>query len=300
MKNIGILVGQDADLPKSKIKNLPVSIFPFVVNWEGYDLMRKAQKNNTEDIRPKTSQPSAQTLYTLFNKNLKIYEDILVITISSALSGTYNAAKQAKKLFKQDFQKRIHIIDSQTSTGSEGLLVLKAAELVHSKQTINKIVEKLKQGIKNTRLLGVFDDPRWLKLGGRINNVQALVVKNMLRAGFRPILTIRNGKITTQKVRREKDKANALFLQFKNEMHNVILIRQLAEKNPMRSFGFQPQDDIRVAITHGDCEKDADVLKKLVQNYNKNITIEFINTISPVVGVHLGPDSLIISWMMKY
>lgn len=276
MTSIGILVGEDADLPKNLIKDLPVEVFPFVTDWEGYKAMRGKK------INPKTSQPSAEILKIFYLKNLKKYKSILVFTISSSLSGAYNSAIQAKKLLPKDFQKRIHILDSQTSTGAEGLIVLKILEILkdHPKESIDAIIKKANSFIASVHLLGVFDDPCYLQKGGRINFVQGLVIKNMLKAGFRPILTVQNGKIVTKKIQREKDKANALFAQFREEIDSIH------------------GGNVIVAITHGDCAKDAKKLKKLVENYSKSVKIEFVNIISPVVGSHLGPDSLIISWIV--
>ena len=267
MKNIGVLVGEDADLPKNKIQNLPISIFPFVV-YRSKGL-------------PKTSQPSVKTFEELFIKNLRIYQELLVITISSSLSGTYNSALQARKLFNERDQKRVHIVDSKISTGGEALIVLRIAEMVKSGESIKEILSKINQCISKTYLLGVFDNPKWLKRGGRINAVQSLVIENMLRAGFRPILTVKDGKIVAKKIQRERNKTKALFEQFKKEILHFV------------------QDDIRVAITHADCEKDASDLKKLVHEFDKSIKIEFVNIISPVIGAHLGPGSLIISWMVN-
>lgn len=281
MKNIGILVGEDADLPQNVIQYLPIITFPFIVNWQGYGAMR------IKNIKyaPTTSQPSVKTLVELFNKNLKIYEELLVITISSYLSGgTYNAALQAKKLLTKHDQDRIHIIDSQTSSGAEGLLVLKVAKQIAMGDSTTKIIKDLNKNIYNTHLLGVFDNPTWLQKGGRINAIQAMLVKNMLKTGFRPILTIRDGKIVTKKIQKlARNKANALFVEFKEEYSGASKVSS---------------HKVTVAITHADCETDANKLKNLIANYNKNITIKFINIISPVVGAHLGPDSLIISWMV--
>ncbi|MEK7534431.1 MAG: DegV family protein [Patescibacteria group bacterium] len=274
---LGILVGEDADLPKSVMQDLPVRIFPFIVDWKGYGAMRSLEDKEF----PKTSQPSIKTFEKFFAQNLKEFKELLVITISSSLSGTYNSAMQAKKLLEKNEQKRVHIIDSKTSTGAEALIVLKVAQLIKLNERVSEILLKLNRYIGRTYLLGVFDDPKWLKKGGRINSLQAIVIRNMLKTGFRPILTIKDGKIVTKKIQMNaRDKTTALFSQFKEEVHDKI----------------NSNKHISVAITHADCERDAIKLKNLVANYNKNITIKFVNEISPVVGAHLGPDSLIISW----
>jgi len=233
---------------------------------------------------PTTSQPSAKTFKELFTDNLKKYQDIIVITISESFSGTYNSANQAKKILSEKDQKRIHIIDSESSSGSEALLTLKALQLISKELEVDIILRRLKKIIPTLHLIGVFDDPKWLQKGGRINAVQAMLVKNMLKVGFRPILTIRDGQIVTKKIQvNAKDKTGALFSQFKEE---VAIYNGLSKQ-------------ITVVITHSDCKKEAILLKKMIENYSQAITIKFINTISPVIGAHLGYDALLLSWMVE-
>lgn len=263
MNSIGILTGEDADLPKSIIKNSPVHLFPFIVE------------------RLKTSQPSVKTFAELFAKLLKSYQEIIVITISAHFSGTYHSAGQAKKLLSQKDQTRIHIIDSMSSTGAEALLTLKTVELISKNKKIDFILKSLAEIIPNTHLLGVFDNPDSLQAGGRINAVQAVIVKNMLKIGLRSILTIKDGQIITKKVQTNaKNKAAALFKQFKEEI-------------------ISSTKKISVVITHSDCETEAKTLKKMIVDYNQSTDIKFVNTISPVINTHLGKGTLILSWMTE-
>ncbi len=285
MNSIGLLVGEDADLPKDIIKNSPIDIFTFIVNWpslnSSFSFYTQMRKPNIET--PTTSQPSPKTFKNLFTDNLKKYQDIIVITISSCFSGTYNSANQAKKIFSDKDQKRIHIVDSKTSSGSEAILVLKALQLISSKKRLEIILKRLKEIIPTLHLIGVFDDPTWLQKGGRINTVQAMLVKNMLKMGFRPILTIKNGQIITKKVQvNAKDKTGALFNEFREEINT----KDLSKK-------------ITVVITHSDCQKDATKLKNMINSFEESIKIEFINTISPVIGAHLGYDALLLSWIVE-
>ena len=286
MNKIGLLVGEDTDLPKYIIENLPVSIFLYSVNWpslsEGssfYKLMR----SNAKDY-PTTSQPSIQTFKNLFESNLEKYQDLIVITIASHVSGTYNAAIQAKKLLSEQRQRRIHVIDSQSASGAEALLTLKAAELISSHKGLGEIIDTLKKIAPSIHFLGVFDDPRWLQKGGRINKVQALLVQNMLKNGFRPILTIRDGQIVTKKIQMNaKNKAEAMFRQFTEEI-------KTSNESAKR---------ITMVITYSDCEEQANLLKKKVEDFNKSVSVKFINIISPVIGAHLGPDALLLAWVAE-
>lgn len=279
MKKIGILVGEDADLPINLVKNSDIITFPFVLDWENYKSPADFYKSMRElkNKTPKTSQPSAKTFERLIKKALAKYQDILVITVSSKFSGTYNSARQAKKTFSPSDQKRIRIFDSETSSGAEALITLHAHKLINSVSKINLIIKELEKFKLKTRLIGAFEDPRWLESGGRISKIQALIVKNMLKAGFRPVLTIKDGQIVTKKIQANaKNKVNALFGQFKNDNGST-----------------EPAEAV---ITHADCEEDAIKLKEMIENYKPNVTIRFMNFISPVVGSHLGPGTLLLSW----
>ncbi len=285
MKSIGLLVGEDADLPKNIIKKSPIDIFTFIVNWpsftSSFSFYTQMRKPNIK--APTTSQPSAKTFKNLFTDNLKKYKDIIVITISASFSGTYNSANQAKKLLSNKDQKRVHIIDSESSSGAEALFTLKALQLISKKLGVDVVLKKLEEIKTTIHLIGVFDDPTWLQKGGRINTVQTMLVKNMLKVRFRPILTIRDGQIITKKIlANSKDKASALFNQFKEE---ITTTKALSKK-------------ITVVITHSDCKKDATKLKNMINDYNETIKIGFVNIISPVIGTHLGYDALLLSWMV--
>jgi fatty acid kinase fatty acid binding subunit len=283
MNTIGLLVGEDADLPDRLIKKLPVSIFSYTVNLSydtPEDFYQKLRTNRNDT--PMTSQPSVKKFRELLTAGLQKYTDIIVVTISSHFSGTYNAAAQAKKLFPEKDMKRIHLIDSQSASGGEALLIVKLAGLIAEGKTIHAVIDEAPKIISHITFIGVFDDPHWLQKGGRINSVQAALVKNMLKAGFRPVLTIKKGEIVTKKIQmKAKEKAEALFQEFKDET---------VKKNTQQKT---------VVITHSDCEKDALLLKQMIEKETYGTKVAFINTTSSVIGSHLGPDALLLAWIAE-
>ncbi|HVZ11622.1 MAG TPA: DegV family protein [Patescibacteria group bacterium] len=285
MKNIGILVGEDCDLPEKIIKDSGINIFPFVLEWEElkkqseiYKTMRGPHKTS-----PKTSQPSPATFKELFEKCLEKYQDLIVLTVSSKFSGTYNSSVQARKMLDKKLQDRVHIVDSEVSSGAEALLVFEAISMIDTDEKVEKIVEKLRRLSLRVNLLGAFEDPQWLVAGGRLNPIKALLVKNLLKGGFRPILTIKDGQIVVKKIQgNAHDSAEALFNQFKNDFDN-------------RS----PDSEVNVVITHADFEDQANLLSKKLANFSHSVKIKFIHEISPVIGSHLGPGALLLSWIVK-
>lgn len=284
MKSIGIVVGDDADIPQELLKKLNIAVYPFVVEWDDknisnntllYKKMREAEKEKALTF-PRTSQPSVETFVSIFSQALYDHESILVFTISSAVSGCFNSAMQAKKSFSQKDQTRIYIIDSCATTGAEGLLALFTKRLINKGEDITSILAKLKQ--KKVVLYGTFDNPYWAQKGGRINSVQATVVKHMISKGFRPILTLKNGQITNYKIQiGAKDKEVALFKQFKEQVKKDV--------------------QVSIAITHSDCLEKAKTLESIFLKEYPRVTISYISVVSAVVGAHIGPDGLILSWI---
>lgn len=272
MKSFGIIVGEDADFPEDLIKKNNIIIFPFKVDWselknkkDFYKLMRSIKKGG-----PKTSQPAPAVFKRLFEENLKKHDALFVITISSKFSGTYNSAIQARKSLNNAEKNKIHIIDSESSSGAEALLVLQILK--------DNNLKKVKSNINKTKLFGVFDDPKWLVAGGRISSLKGIVVKNMIKSGLRPVLTIISGEIVVKKIQAKgRDKVEVLFAMYKDEAdlkvkHSVI-------------------------ITHADCLQDAKNLAKKLEKFSQSVKIEYVHEISPVIGSHLGPGTLLLSWV---
>ncbi len=272
MKTFGIIVGEDADLPEKLISKNGIITFPFVVDWDEFSAGKKFYKlmRSAKEGGPKTSQPSSAVFKKLFEQNLKKFDELFVITVSSKFSGTYNAAVTARKTFVSNLQKRIHIIDSETSSGAEGLLVLQILK--------DKDLQDIKKLIPKIKLLGVFDDVKWLVAGGRISTLKGIVVKNMIKGGLRPVLTIRDGEIVVKKIQAKgKDRVQALFAVFCDEA--------------------DLKKTCSVVITHADCAADAKKLASKLEKFSKSVKIEYIHEISPVIGSHLGPDTLLLSWL---
>jgi DegV family protein with EDD domain len=284
---IAVVTGSDSDLPPDLITKHSLLLFPFGIVWNPlddvsdlYSLMRNAKELNITDA-PKTSQPSVQACIDVFTKALDTADEIIVVTVSSALSGTFNVAQKACNYMGHEKRKRIHVFDSESSSCAEGLLILQLVQYVNENKKLKDILTLLEEDRKNIHVLGTFDDPTWLARSGRLNPVQLLIVKNMLKAGFRPLLTLKDKKIVNYKIQKNAyNKADAIAKQFFEEIASLTYTT------------------IHVAITHGDCLTDAKDLQTQIEKLAR-VKIEFVSPLSSVVGAHLGPDSLLLSWIAE-
>jgi len=260
--NIGIVVDGAADLPENIIKKYDVSVAPFNIIKSGSTTT--------------TSQPSPKIYKELFRSHLKKYKKIICLTISSRLSGSYNSALQAKNFFDQSDKKRIYVIDSLCVSGGEGLLALKLLELIAKKIKIKKIIATFKRQISHVHTIALVDDPKWAEQGGRLSHSKANIVRLLKKLKLNPFLQIKDGVIK-----------RAGFGYGGQDLANVMFDRLKKTDKSKRA--------LQIIITHTAKRKLVKHLQSLLENYGFKII--FTNDITPVLGVHLGPDSIVCSYV---
>lgn len=289
MLKIGLVVDEGTDLPREIIKKHNISVVPFKIDWpEGEDLpgeniYQKMKEGERKGMKTfvKTSQPSPKDFLEVFKKQLGKFENILCITITSKLSGTYNSAFQAKNFLEEKLQKRISLIDSLNASAGEGLLVVKAIRLIQQGIKIGEIVEELKEAVPKIHLIGMLEDPKWLEASGRLLHPFAVWVRQMQRVGIRPLLGVKKGKIRPIGIKTGvQNMSTALFKEFEAK---TLTLKKRGE-------------NIKVAITHADNFKEAEALKEMVEGKMKNVEIIFFNLISSVLGGIVGPGTLVLAW----
>lgn len=286
MKNATIIVGESASMTKDVIDKFGMIVAPFVVDWPeginlpGNNIFEKMREGERLGIKttPKTSQPSIGLFKKIFEEALENSENIICITISSAISGTYNSAVQAKKMVEEEKQKRIFVFDSFNADASESLLAIKAAEMAEEGKRGNEIMVTLETLSPKTFLFGMLESPKWLEAGGRINHALSIILSQMQKIGMRPILTIKDGLVKPANLKMQaQDTANAIFKQLESTI-----------KNPL-SEGKK----CRVAISHADNLEQAQRLRSMIEEKYPQVKIEFIGITSIVIGAHVGPGTLL-------
>jgi len=289
MKKIGLVVDERADLPKEIIEKNQIATIPIKMDWPDienlpgentFQKMREAEKRGIKSFG-KTSQPSPKDFLDSFKKQLEKFDKIFCLALTSKLSGTYNSAIQAKDLLEPEQKERIFVVDTLNITCGEALLVLKAIDLINEGEDVEEIIKELEKLIPRVRLYGMLEEIKWLEASGRISHTLANWVRRMQKIGFRPIIGIKKGVIKAIGIKAgAKDIPTALFHQFE------------AKTKQFRNRGKK----IRVAITHGDNFEGAQRLKELIEKNLKNTEVVFINLIDNVLGVLVGPDTLILAW----
>ncbi|MGL4483027.1 MAG: DAK2 domain-containing protein, partial [Lactococcus garvieae] len=148
---IAIVTDSIADLPQEFVLAHQVHILPVNVTVGDQNFLDKLTINAQlikekagENLKMSTSQPSIQTIDALFSFLEGKYEHVLVITVASQLSGTYQLIEQRIKE-KKYLKNWIHLIDSRLNSVAQGLLVQRAAQLAERGVSIQQLVQEIKQ-----------------------------------------------------------------------------------------------------------------------------------------------------------
>lgn len=288
MKTTSIIIGNSASIREEDVKKFGLIVVPFIMEWpegEGlkgeniFEKMREAERQGVKTT-PKTSQPSIGLFKKAFEEGLKDAENVLAITISSEISGTYNSAVQAKKMFDEETQKKIYILNSLNADLSESLLAIKAAEMTEQGKSTEEIFKNLEALLPEIFLFAMLESPKWLEAGGRISHAMSVILSQMQKIGMRPILAIKDGVIKPANLKMQaSDTAEAMFRQFED-----VIKKPLSENKSYRT-----------AISHADNLEGAQKLRTLIEEKYPQVKIEFISLTSMVIGCHVGPGALICS-----
>ena len=289
MDSIGIVTEETVDLLPEMVAEHQIATVPVILNWPeiaelpGENTFQKMKELESRGIKSfgKTSQPSPKDFLAKYLYQIERFDEVLCITLTSRLSGSYNSAVLAKTLLAPEEQEKVSIVDSLNASCGQALVVLKAIDLVNSGKGVEEIVKGLEEFVPQVHAFVMFEDPKWLEASGRISHIVANMMRGMAKMGIRPLLTFKKGALVPVGLKtKARDTAGVLF-------------RQL-EKDTERSR--KADKRARVAITHGGDPEEAQRLREMAEGELENIEVAFISIINDVVGSVTGPNTLSFAW----
>jgi DegV family protein with EDD domain len=284
--SIGIVTEDVASILPKILERYQIEIAKTKFEWpelekiEGENIYQKIKKAYEMKIetRPKAAQPSPGEYLEAFKKQLKNFEKVLCLSVSSGLSGCYNCAIEAREMLPEKERKKVFVFDTQNAAAGQALFVLRAIELIQEQREIEEIIEELKKLIPKTHLYVIFIDTKGVEFVGRITKSQVNWIKMMKKFGIQPIIKIKNGILQKGGIVFAKDEPEALF--------KIIL----KESEKERKAGKK----IRAIINHADNLEGAKRLKESLKGIG--IEVSFISEASPLIGAVTGPGTLIVGW----
>lgn len=276
------------DLPNEVAQELDIHILPLKVTVKG-----KEYKNYLDhrEINPKTfydflrdkntattAQANPHEFMTILDPILEKGHDVLIITFSSDLSGTYNSSLIAQKELQEKYpERKIIVIDSLSASMGQGLLVYKAALMKQDGLSIEDVAKKVEALKLDVSHLFTVSDLGHLKRGGRLST-SSYILGSIIN--IKPLL-----HVTTEGKLKVFGKARGRFKSLNN------LVKRMVET-------FDRERNDIIFISHGDNLRDALYVKDLIIDKLDLKEENFlINTIGPVIGAHSGVDTLAIFYI---
>lgn len=279
-----IVVDSASNLPSSQLARYGILSVPLSYTLDGvthdcsapdqYDAAAYFQALR-EGASLQTSLVNTTRFTECFDALLRSGRDVLCLTLSSGVSGTYQAACLAAMDLRGRYNGRaIFVVDTQAAGMGEGILALYAAQLKEQGYSLSATLNRLERKLTKLHQIFTVEDLAFLHRGGRINGVTAKV-GTLLH--LRPLLRGENGKIVSfGKVRGRKAAIQALADQYKASA----------------KFGGA------AAISHADAAEDAATLARLLQDCDPEIRILTVPW-EPVTGAHCGPGALAVFFFEK-
>lgn len=273
MKNekIAILIDSCTDVPKDYIEKYGMYVVPLSINYsfgqfqDGVNITAQEVYDNFSKEIPTTSLPTGEIIMNQLNKIQEDgFKELIVVTISSGLSGTNNTITQIVREFPN---LDCRIIDTKNIGIAAGFTGILAGQLVEQNLNIDEIETRLNKSVIDTKIFFCVSTLEYLQKGGRIGLVSAIMGTAL---GIKPIISCNeDGVYYTVKKARGRKKVISEALE-------VALTYGKGHK-------------FNLAIVHGDALEEAkEIYNELKGNLPDCKEILF-GQISPALVVHTGP-----------
>ncbi len=230
---------------------------------EFYERLRNSEAGAT------TSQPSVGDFVTVYEPLLGQGKEVVSIHISAGISGTCEAARQARDQLEADGRggERIHVFDSRSGAGAQGLLALAAAKAAAGGASGPEAVEATQRARDTLKIWFAVDTLEYLRKGGRIGAAQAWLGSALQ---IKPILTLEE-EITPVERLRTRRRAFERMIEYARE---------------------RARDDAGTWVVQHiqDPETARQLIDECRQIFGRDPV--FVSEIGPVLGAHTGPGLL--------
>lgn len=276
---IRIITDSASDLTKEEILEDNIDVIPLHITIGGKEYLDRVDITSEEFFKklientelPKTSQATPISFINEFEKFPD--DEIICITMSKKLSGTYQSACVAASDFDN-----VCVIDSENVTVGQKILVKLAARLIKEGKSFKEIVDTLNQKKENIKLIALLDTLEYLKKGGRISAVTAVIGTFL---NVKPVVEIKKGEVKIL------GKARG------SKMGNNKLREKIEEYGGI---------DFEMPFSLAYSGLDNSLLMKYIEDskdvYPENTSFD-ITLIGSTIGTHVGPGAIAVAFFSK-
>ena len=278
MSSFTILVDTNTDLPQEYIDEHEIEFIAIPFNIDGvqhsggrwqeitdeayYDSLRKGSSAGTALINP-------EAYVSVFKEYASQGKALLVITLSSGLSGTYQNSLIALEDVRSQYPDcQIYTVDSSNAAGGAGVVTILAVNKRKEGLTAAETAAWLDEKKQSCLSLFTVDDLMYLHRGGRLSKLSAVAGSII---GIKPLLNVApDGTLKLKdKARGRKGSLIMLFKQMKRSLNIDTKLNT-------------------VIISHSDCYEDAESLADMIRS-SYEVDEVIVTMMGPVIGAHVGP-----------
>lgn len=275
---IQIVIDSTTDLPAQAAEQ--VKIVPLTIHFgeqqyvSGVDIDSRSfyEKLVESDVLPTTSQPTPAAFADVFQAAVEAGDEVVCITISSKLSGTFQSASIAA----MDFPGKVFVVDSRTVTLGCGILTQYALDLAKQGISARELAQRVEKKREKVRLLALLDTLEYLKKGGRISSTVAFAGGLL---NIKPVICVAEGEVKLLgKARGSRQGSN-------------LLVQQIEKAGGV---------DFDLPVLLGYTGLSDAMLKKYMEDsaqlWQGRVDSLPVSIVGSVVGTHAGPGAVAVAF----
>jgi uncharacterized protein len=281
-RNIALVTDSIADLPKSFVDDNNIVMFPLNIHMKDsvYKDKLTIESNHfyemmdTLKVYPTSSQPNTKDVENLYSYLSSHYDTILVMTVSSKMSGTHQVFENTKAKFPDT---DIRVLDTRQNSGAEGLLVMKAAEMIDAGKDIDTVVKTIERLREKARILVSVKTLKYMVRSGRVKKVTGLVGKIL---NLKPVISI-------------DDEGNGIIFDKSFSLKKSDKLIRNHVEGVMKTKGLD-----RYAIVHAGAPERAEAYRKTYAALT-GMEPAYVIDISTIVAMSSGIGTVAIAYLAK-
>lgn len=281
--SVKIVVDSSSDIDWKEAEKLGVSMIPMLINFDEAEYMDGVDISRDEFYEklvkcsnlPKTSMINAFRFEEEFRRHVENGDEVVAIVLSSKLSGTCEAAKEAAS----NFNEKVFVVDSLNASAGIKLLANYALMLVEEGKSAKEVYECLENKKQNVKIMAMVDTLKYLKKGGRVSSLLAFAGELM---GIKPIAALVDGKV----------EVIGKAIGLKKAVNFINL-----EINRLGGIDFNMP--FYAIYSGNDQTKIDNYVKDNLTNWNCEAESVAKNCIGATIGTHVGPGAIGIAFFAK-
>ena len=274
-EKIALLVDSGTDVPQDVMERYGIYMIPLQIIYkertytDKVDITPEEVYRRLEEEVPSTSLPNGAQMQKVLEKIKEDgYEKLLIVTISSGLSGTYNVLRL---IGQEEEGLEVYVLDTKSIGIGAGLQAIRAAELIDSGLTFEVLIAQLKKEIVQNKVLFNVGTLEYLQKGGRIGLVTSIIGTALK---LNPTISC------------NEDGVYYTVAKSRGRKRSIDKLVEIAEEF------IGNHQEFRIAVAQGDAYEEGLQLKAKIEARFPNAKEILFGTISPALVVHTGPGLL--------